>query len=56
MSQIQNHKYVHVHIAADSKHCFDFSGLLSAVGVIDIYLRPYMPEKDFLLAVCSYTS
>ena len=35
-------------ITADSKHCYDLSGLISAVGVTDIYSRQYVPEKEFL--------
>ena len=33
----------------DSDHCFDLSGLISAVGVTDGCSRQYMPEKDFCL-------
>ena len=32
---------------ADSEHRFDLSGLISAVGVTDIYSRQYTPENEF---------
>ena len=32
---------------ADSEHCFDLSGLISAVNVTDIYSTPRIPEKEF---------
>ena len=38
-----------VNITADSKHCFDLSGLVSAAGAADIYSRQYMPENFSLM-------
>ena len=35
------------HMSQNCEHCFDLSGLISAVGVTDIYLRQYIPEKEF---------
>ena len=39
VTQMQKCKYACV--TAESEHCFDLSGLISAVGVTDIYSRPY---------------
>ena len=36
-TQMQMRKYAYG--TADTKHCFDLSGLISAVGVIDVYSR-----------------
>ena len=33
--------------AADSEQCMDPLGLVSAVGVTDLYSRQYIPEKEF---------
>ena len=44
------------YITAAGKHCFDLSGLVSAVGVTDIYSRQHMPEENVLLVVCNYTN
>ena len=43
---------LYIYKTADSKHCFDVSGLVSAVGVTDIFSRRYMLKKDFYLEVC----
>ena len=45
VTQMQMHKYVYR--TADREHCFDLSGLISAVGVTDIYARQYMSAKEF---------
>ena len=38
-------------------NCFDLSGFISAVGETTVtYGNIIMPEKDFLLVVCNYTS
>ena len=36
-------------ITVDSGHCFDVSGLISAVGLIDIYTRQYVSRRIFCL-------
>ena len=41
-------KRKYVCITADSEHCFDLSGFISAVGMHDINSRQYMPENNFL--------
>ena len=38
---------VKVYKNADSELCFDLSGLISAVGVTDIYSKHYRPEEFF---------
>ena len=43
--QMQMRKYIYR--TADSEHSFDLPGLISAVSVIDIYSRQYIPEKEF---------
>ena len=48
-------KRKHAYITAASEHCFDLTGLISVVGVTDIYSKQ-MPEKDFLLVVYNYIS
>ena len=53
LTQMQKRKYVYR--TADREHCFDLSGIISAVGVTDVYSRQYTPEKEFLLMVCNYT-
>ena len=43
--QMQSRKYVYR--TADSEHSFDLSGLISTVGVTNIYSRQNIPEKEF---------
>ena len=47
MTEMQKCKYDYVYRTANSKHCFDLSGLISAVGVTDVYSRQYPAEKEF---------
>ena len=42
LTQMQIRWYIHN--TTDNEHCFDLSGLISAVGVTDIYSRQYIPE------------
>ena len=46
----QCHYYIYK--TADSEHCFDLSGFISAVDVSDVYSRQYMSEKEFFACVC----
>ena len=45
VTQMQLHKYTYR--TADSEHCSDLSGLISAVGVTGIYSRQYIAQKFF---------
>ena len=38
--------------SADSEHCFDLSGLISTVGVTDIYLRQYIHTSLICVTNC----